>query len=141
MKGSPSPRFSSSPDSGDAGAVHHVTEVSGARTESSRRASVVLAGLAAAVGAGYATVSAYWALGGQDLLSTLGQPFERWGHARDASAAIALWAVVALKLAAAGLPAVAISLAPRQGWPRWVRRLAWAAAVTLLIYGTVVSAG
>jgi len=101
----------------------------------------VLAGLAAVTGVGYAAVSAYWASGGQGLLTTLGRPFESWGHSRNLTAAVALWTVVAIKLVAAGLPAVTLSWAPRRVSSRTVRRLAWAAAGILLVYGLIVSAG
>jgi hypothetical protein len=101
----------------------------------------VLAGAAAAVGVAYAAVSAYWALGGQALLSTLGQPFERWGHSGTTAASVALWAVVVVKVAAAALPAVSLRWAPGRGWRRWARALAWIAGCILIAYGLVVSAG
>jgi Protein of unknown function (DUF3995) len=101
----------------------------------------VLAGAAAALGVAYAAVSAYWALGGQALLSTLGQPFERWGHSGTTAASVALWAVVVVKVAAAALPAVSLRWAPGRGWRRWARTLAWTAGCILIAYGLVVSAG
>jgi hypothetical protein len=97
--------------------------------------------MAAAVGLGYAAVSAYWALGGQGLLSTLGQPFARWGRSGDTAAAVALWMVVVLKVVAAALPAASVRWAPGRGWRRWARGLAWLAAGILLIYGLVISVG
>ena len=72
------------------------------------RQDTLLALVAAALGIAYAALSAYWALGGRGLLDTVGN-----GVGRDAGTAarLGLWAVVALKLVAAGLPLAALGTA------------------------------
>lgn len=96
--------------------------------------------LAMALGLLHAAASAYWAAGGDALLSTVG----RWAvRLRDEHSAAAL---------AAGLGAVALAKAAaavvpwwnhrgRMPRPRLWRRLAWAGAVLLIAYGAANIAG
>jgi len=104
---------------------------------SSRRARVLAAG-ALVVGLGYAAISAYWAVGGQGLLDTVGGEFERLGHSGGAAVIAGVWAVVVLKVIAAALPMLALGR-PRRGWGRAVWVLAWAAAMILTVYGLVLT--
>jgi Protein of unknown function (DUF3995) len=89
-------------------------------------------------GLGYAAISAYWAVGGQRLLATVGSDVQRLGHSRGAAVVLGLWAVVVLKAVAAALPAVSLQL-PAFGWGRTVAALAWIAAVILTAYGLVLT--
>lgn len=105
------------------------------------RAAWVCACAAAALGALYAAVSAYWGAGGTALLDTIGGTLEREGRARSAGLLVVVWITVALKLAAAGIGLVAVSR-PRWMSPRWsgvARRLAWLVAVVLVLYGGVLT--
>ena len=60
-------------------------------------AARLAAAFATLLGLGSAAVSAYWALGGDGLLDTVGGEIEEWGRRRTASVAVVLWLVVALK--------------------------------------------
>jgi hypothetical protein len=88
----------------------------------------------------YAAVSAYWAIGGTGLLDTIGGSLERTARAGGTAVSATLWAVVLVKLIAAGLPLAALSgtlTGPR-------RRVIWALArleaVVLVGYGFVLTA-
>jgi Protein of unknown function (DUF3995) len=105
-------------------------------------ASAVAAVCAALVlGVLYAAVSAYWASGGTALLDTVGGAFERAGRTGGAGLIAVVWVTVGLKLLAAGLGFVAVVERPplAAAQRRFVRRLAWAAAVILVLYGGVLS--
>jgi len=102
-------------------------------------ASWVAGLLALMVGLTYAVVSGYWAVGGTVGLDTVGGVFEQAGRTGGPQIAIALWAVVAIKVVAALLPALAQLALPRPGWRRPVRRLAWIDAVILTAYGLVLT--
>lgn len=71
------------------------------------RVTVAAAVLAACLGLASAAVSAYWALGGDDLLDTVGGEIERWGRARDAQVVVVLWLIVVLKTIVADATALA----------------------------------
>jgi Protein of unknown function (DUF3995) len=98
-----------------------------------------LARAAFVVGGLYALISAYWGTGGTWLLDTVGGAFERGGREGSAALLAVVWLTALLKLAASalGLLAVRRSLAPSRR--RLVRRLAWAAAVILTLYGGVLT--
>jgi Protein of unknown function (DUF3995) len=89
----------------------------------------------------YAAVSAYWASGGTALLDTVGGVFQREGRTGGAGLIAVVWVTVLLKLLAATLGVVVVvgrpALAGAQR--RLVRRMAWAAAVILILYGGVLS--
>lgn len=97
------------------------------------------AAAACVVGVLSALVSAYWGTGGTWLLDTVGGVFERGGRDGSTGLRAVVWLTVLLKLAAAvlGLLAVRRGLAapPR----RLARRLAWAAAIILSLYGGVLT--
>lgn len=101
----------------------------------------ILACVAAALGALYAAVSAYWGAGGTSLLDTIGGTLEREGRARSAGLLAVVWITVLLKLAAGGIGLIAISqpqwLSSR--WSRVARRVAWLVAVVLALYGGILT--
>lgn len=93
--------------------------------------------VAAAAGLAHATVSAYWAAGGDWLLDTLGTAVVE----RFADVLWLLWVVAAVKVAGA-LGPLALH---RLGWPLRVltRGACWAGAAVLVLWGglnTVVGA-
>jgi hypothetical protein len=97
------------------------------------------------VGLAYAAVSAYWAVGGRLLLSTVGGVFAQAAHHGGAIVLAGAWLVVVLKLIAAVLPAAALRLWHGPGGARTGLRpvatvLAWADAAILTIYGLVLTA-
>jgi len=106
-------------------------------------AARLAAAVAALLGLGSAAVSAYWALGGDGLLDTVGGEIEEWGRRRTASVAVVLWLVVALK---AGVALAAPVLAGPPGrFPGWMtgrlpRTLGWIAGIVLLGYGGALTA-
>ncbi|MBV9816806.1 MAG: DUF3995 domain-containing protein [Solirubrobacterales bacterium] len=63
----------------------------------------LLALMALAAGVAYAAVSAYWALGGRELLDTVGGTLARIGRSGGSAAVVGLWVVVAVKAVAAAL--------------------------------------
>jgi hypothetical protein len=96
---------------------------------------------AAAAGALYAAVSAYWGAGGTALLDTIGGTLEREGRAHSVGLLVVVWITVLLKLAAAGIGLIAVS-EPRwlsSRWWRLARRVAWLVAVALVLYGGVLT--
>jgi Protein of unknown function (DUF3995) len=105
------------------------------------RGALVAAVVAAALGTASAAVSAYWALGGEALLDTVGGAVERWGRERSASVVVALWVIVVFKLAGAVAPLVFVGVGHSPAWTmsRRTRALGWAAAVGLTVYGGVLS--
>lgn len=93
---------------------------------------------ACALGVIYALISAYWALGGTELLNTVGGSLQHLDRGDRAPIAAGLWAVVLLKLIASGLPAAAIS--PRFARRATIlRRLTIVEAAVLTLYGFVLS--
>jgi len=107
----------------------------------SRRLAWIFACAAGLLGALYAAVGAYWAVGGTALLDTVGGTVERVGRTRATGVLVFLWITVALKLVASGVGLLAVAQ------PRWlserryrfVRGVAWMAAVILVLYGGVLT--
>lgn len=110
----------------------------GGRPSLTARAAAVLALL---LGLAYAAVSAYWALGGTALLATVGGVFEQAGLHGGGLARAGLWLVVLVKVVAAALPILALSLSLPLAIHRLLRALSWAGAAVLTIYGGVFTAG
>lgn len=88
---------------------------------------------AAVVGLVHAAFSLYWAVGGEWLLSTVGQWTLDLRSSRPGLAALALIVIAAVKAAGAVLPLLATL--NRVRWPRLWRGLAWAGAPVLVLYG------
>ncbi len=112
-------------------------------TNSPDGGAVLAASIAAVLATASAAVSAYWALGGTALLDTVGGDIEQWGRERSAGVLLALWAIVAVKLAGAALALVLAGVGGRR-LPAWTRgrrarALGWTAAVGLTLYGTVLT--
>jgi len=91
------------------------------------------------VGVLYAAISAYWALGGRWLLSTVGGSLEHVARGARGPVQAGLWAVVLLKLVASGLPTATTSSILRSRTATIVRRLTVAEAAVLTLYGLVLS--
>ncbi len=105
------------------------------------RTAAAAAIVAAALGLASAVMSAYWAVGGEGLLDTIGGDIERWGRERGAAVVVTLWFIVALKIVVA-LAAPVLVEVRRNLLPAWTaavvpRVLGWIAAATLSIYGGV----
>jgi hypothetical protein len=94
---------------------------------------------AAAVGGAFALVSVFWGLGGTALLDTVGGSLEAQGRAGSAGIVVLLWVSVLLKLIAAVLPLAVLQRWGPPGGRRWVRVLAWLAAVILTGYGLLLT--
>lgn len=109
----------------------------------SRRSNARAAATVAAVlGLGHAAWSAYWAAGGTALLDTIGGDIERWGRERQPSVVVVLWGIAAVK-ALVALAAPVVIFEPRF-LPPWTaervpRILSWIAAITLIIYGGLLT--
>ena len=71
-----------------------------------------LAQVARGVGAAYAAVSVYWALGGTWLLDTAGGTLEQQGRAGNAGIMLAVWAAAVLKVIGAIVPLAAVGVIP-----------------------------
>ena len=65
-------------------------------------------------------------------MDTVGGSLARLGHARDTTLIVAIWGTVALKVAAALLPLLALRNAA-DGLRRITRLLAWVAAAILTV--------
>jgi len=98
-----------------------------------------LAWVAAGLGVLYASVSAYWAVGGTGLLDTIGGTLERDARAGGFVVEVGLWAVVILKLVAAAVPVQATRDHRASGRRRVLRRVAGLEAAILTIYGLVLT--
>lgn len=96
----------------------------------------VFAALAAVVGLAYAAISAYWGAGGTWLLSTVDASLST-NH--NASALVAVWGAVVLKIAAAVIPLLVFGNAAASRWQRGLMILAWIEAVILTLYGLVLT--
>ena len=108
-----------------------------------RPAAWVASALAALLGLGSAAVSAYWALGGNGLLDTVGGEIEEWGRQRSPDVIVVLWLIVVIKTGVA-LAAPILAAAPGR-FPRWMigrlpRTLSWIAGIVLSGYGGVLTA-
>ena len=103
-----------------------------------RAAAGAVTAYAAAIAAfSYALVSAYWALGGHGLVSTVGGYAAQFAHRGGAAAALLALAAMVAK-AACGLLALALvrpwgRVIPR----RWLRAVSAAASLLLIVYGAV----
>ncbi len=89
----------------------------------------------------YAGVSAYWGLGGTALLDTVGGAFERAGRTDSVGLIAVVWVTVLLKVLAAILGLVIVIGRPplAAAQRRIAQRMAWAAALILILYGGVLS--
>lgn len=94
---------------------------------------------ACAVGLAYAGVSAYWALGGTWLLSTVGASLARPGGQGPVAVA-GVWTAVVLKLLAALVPLVVVRAVLEGSWARRAAILAWVETAVLVVYGFAWSA-
>jgi len=107
-----------------------------------RQVAWVAAMLAALLGLGSAAVSAYWVLGGNGLLDTVGGEIEEWGRRRSPGVILVLWLIVVIKTGVA--LAAPIRVAPSGRVPQWMigrvpRALSWIAAIVLAGYGGVLT--
>ena len=93
---------------------------------------------AGVVGLLYACVSAYWGAGGTRLLDTVGGSLERLARAPNTELIIAIWGVVALKVAAALVPLLVLR-DPAGRRRRIARLLAWTVAAILTVYGAILT--
>lgn len=83
----------------------------------------------------HAAFSAYWALGGDALIATVGEWAVDWRDDSPVAAGLALGAIALAKAAGAVVPLLAET--GRIPWrPVW-RRVAWVGAVLLVVYGAV----
>lgn len=103
----------------------------------------IAAVIAVLLGLGHAATSAYWALGGDALLDTIGGDIERWAREGGATVTIALWAIVVVK-AVVAIAALVLVGAGGIAWPTWMtgrlaRLLGWVAAVVLVLYGGLLT--
>jgi hypothetical protein len=88
----------------------------------------------------YASVSAYWALGGTALLSTIGGSIEHDARTGGLLVTAGLWLVVLVKLLAAALPVYEVRSAGRGRGGRDAFRLAALEGFVLTLYGLVLTA-
>jgi hypothetical protein len=114
----------------------------GRRAHSGRTVDLIalyLASAAAILGLLYATVSAYWVLGGTVLLDTLGGSLERQARAGTSAAVAAGSTAAVLKVLVGGLPLAVVlgSASHRRG--RAIRALAWICSLALTGYGLVLT--
>jgi hypothetical protein len=103
----------------------------------------VAAGIAAVLGTASAAVSALWAVGSTFLLDTVGGPFERLGREGGIGVVVALLAIAALKLVVALAAPVLVGVGAGR-LPTWTsgrvpRLLGWIAAITLTLYGGLLT--
>lgn len=104
-----------------------------------RKAGTGFAWAAAAVGLPYAAITAYWALGGRWLLSTVGGQFEQLAKSGGAEVELGVWTVAALKVIGSALP-VAVGRYWGLGWrARALRVITTVEAAVLVLYGLVLS--
>lgn len=106
------------------------------------RASALAAACAAfLLGFLYAAVSGYWGAGGTAWLNTVGGVFQRAGHDDSPGLIAVVWLTVLLKLVAAALGVVVVRghewITPHRR--RQLRKLSWAVAALLVLYGGVLS--
>ncbi len=103
-------------------------------------AALTCAWVAAALGVAYAIVSAYWALGGTALLSTIGGSIEHDAHTGGLLVTAGLWLVVLAKLLAAALPVYVVRSTGRGRGGRVAFRLAALEGLVLTLYGLALTA-
>jgi hypothetical protein len=104
------------------------------------RGALTCAWIAAALGVAYALISAYWALGGTGLLSTVGGSIEHDARTGGLLVTAGQWLVVLVKLFAAALPVFVIGSSGRGRRERVASRLAALEALVLTVYGLVFTA-
>ena len=104
------------------------------------RGAQTCAWIAAALGVAYALISAYWALGGTALLSTIGGSIEHDARTGGLLVTAGEWLVVLVKLFAAALPVFVIRSSGRGRRERVASRLAALEALVLTLYGLVFTA-
>ncbi len=104
------------------------------------RGALTFAWIAAALGVAYALISAYWALGGTGLLSTIGGSIEHDARTGGLLVTAGLWLVVLVKLVAAALPVFVVRSIGRRRGERVARRLVVLEAIVLTLYGFVLTA-
>jgi Protein of unknown function (DUF3995) len=83
----------------------------------------------------YAAISAYWALGGTWLLTTVGASLTT--NHRSIMLTSVVWAAVALKAAGALVPLLACLPPRRSTWHPVLRVCAWAEGALIALYGFV----
>ncbi|PPG35712.1 DUF3995 domain-containing protein [Pseudoclavibacter sp. RFBG4] len=105
------------------------------RTRRSRNAARILVLAAAAIGVVHAAFSAYWALGGTWLLSTIGAIAVEFSRREPVESGLLLGTVALVKLLAALIP-VALD-AQRMPWPRVWRAICWVGGPGIVLYGLV----
>ncbi|MEH0109073.1 DUF3995 domain-containing protein [Tersicoccus sp. MR15.9] len=101
--------------------------------EGRRRGSLTWVWLASVAGLVHAGVSAYWALGGRALLSTVGSWAVQLAADAPVAAGLGLGVVAVVKAAAAVVPAAVAHgrIGGQRGW----RAISWAGAAALIVYG------
>ncbi len=128
----------SQPGGHNPNALGSATAGPGRPAPSGRAAAGTATAYAAAIAAfSYALVSAYWALGGHGLVSTVGGYAAQFAHREGAAPVLLALAAVAAKTAG-GLLALALvrpwgRVIPRRG----LRAVSAAASVLLIVYGAV----
>ncbi|VXC45071.1 DUF3995 domain-containing protein [Pseudoclavibacter sp. 8L] len=105
------------------------------RTRHSRSAARMLVLAAAAIGVVHAAFSAYWALGGTWLLSTIGAIAVEFSRREPLESGLLLGGVALVKLLAALIPVVLD--AQRMPWPRVWRAICWVGGPGIVLYGLV----
>ena len=108
-------------------------------TQVRNRPGTAAALAACAVGLVYAGLSAYWALGGTWLLSTVGASLARPGG-QGPVVVVGVWAAVVLKLLASLVPLVVVRVVFEGSWARRAVVLAWVETAVLVVYGFAWSA-
>ena len=124
---------SAAPDQGEASGELGSASVRPVAPSSRLALSRALVWVAALVGVVHAGFSAYWATGGQWLLSTVGQWAVDLSQESPVAAGAGLGAVALVKLLAAVVP-VAVAHGRLPGRTLW-RGVSWAGGVLLLVYG------
>lgn len=104
-------------------------------TRSTRTAARILVLGAAAIGLVHAAFSAYWALGGTWLLSTIGAVAVEFASRAPLESGLMLGAVALMKALAALIP-VAVD-ARRMPAPRSWRAICWVGGPGIVLYGLV----
>lgn len=105
------------------------------RASRTRRTARTLVLVAAAAGLVHAGFSAYWALGGTWLLSTIGAIAVEFANRAPLESGLMLGAVAVAKALAALIP-VAVD-AQRMPWPRVWRAISWVGGGGLVLYALV----
>lgn len=106
-----------------------------ARAARTRRAARILVLVAAVIGVVHAAFSAYWAVGGTWLLSTIGAIAVEFSRREPLESGLMLGAVALAKVLAALIP-VAVD-AQRMPWPRLWRAISWVGGSGIVLYGLV----